>query len=64
MFHYLSLHKSHYYNDKHDGRALPYSDIYSDCLLRLPMFYELDPEIVANHVVGHFANIVPAISSI
>lgn len=64
VFHYLSLHKSHYYNDKHDGRALPYSDIYSDCLLRLPMFYELDPEIVANHVVGHFANIVPAISSI
>ena len=58
VFHYLSLHKSHYYNDKHDGRALPYS------LLRLPMFYELDPEIVANHVVGHFANIVPAISSI
>jgi dTDP-4-amino-4,6-dideoxygalactose transaminase len=41
VFHYLSLHKSHLYQDKHDGRALPYSDQYTDCLLRLPMYYEL-----------------------
>jgi dTDP-4-amino-4,6-dideoxygalactose transaminase len=62
VFHYLSLHKSHYYNDKHDGRQLPHSDIYSDCLLRLPMFYELDPTLVANNVIGHFANSVSATS--
>ena len=41
VFHYLSLHKSQYYRDKHDGRELPYSDHYTDCLVRLPMFYEL-----------------------
>lgn len=41
VFHYLSLHKSPFYHDKHDGRALPYSDHYTDCLLRLPLFYEL-----------------------
>ncbi|MDR1115196.1 MAG: dTDP-4-amino-4,6-dideoxygalactose transaminase [Tannerella sp.] len=41
VFHYLSLHKSPYYQDKHDGRMLPVSDLYSDCLIRLPMFYEL-----------------------
>lgn len=43
VFHYLSLHKSAFYSDKHDGRELPMTDHYSDCLLRLPMYYELDP---------------------
>lgn len=41
VFHYLSLHKSPYYGDKHDGRNLPNADRFSDCLLRLPLFYEL-----------------------
>lgn len=41
VFHYLSLHKSKFYADKHDGRSLPMSDHYSDCLVRLPLFYEL-----------------------
>lgn len=41
VFHYLSLHKSPYYGDKHDGRELVNSDMYSDCLLRLPFYYEL-----------------------
>jgi dTDP-4-amino-4,6-dideoxygalactose transaminase len=42
VFHYLSLHSSPYYHAKHDGRPLPQADRYSACLLRLPMFYELD----------------------
>jgi dTDP-4-amino-4,6-dideoxygalactose transaminase len=41
VFHYLSLHKSPYFQYKHDGRALPNSDHYTDCLVRLPMFFEL-----------------------
>lgn len=41
VFHYLSLHKSPYFIDKHDGRNLPNADKFSDCLVRLPMFYEL-----------------------
>ena len=46
VFHYLSLHSSPYYQDKHDGRMLPESDHYSDCLVRLPLFYDLtDGEI-------------------
>ena len=44
VFHYLSLHKSPYYLSKHDGRELPNSDLYSDSLLRLPMYYELTNE--------------------
>ena len=41
VFHYLSLHKSEFYKEKHDGRELPECDRYADCLLRLPMYYEL-----------------------
>ena len=41
VFHYLSLHKSPFYKDKHDGRELINADLYSDCLLRLPIYYEL-----------------------
>jgi dTDP-4-amino-4,6-dideoxygalactose transaminase len=41
VFHYISLHSSQYYLDKHDGRPLPNSDNFTAKLLRLPMFYEL-----------------------
>ncbi len=41
VFHYLSLHHSEFYKDKHDNRTLPHSDFYTDRLLRLPMYYEL-----------------------
>jgi len=41
VFHYLSLHASPYYKAKHDNRILPNTDRYSDCLIRLPFFYEL-----------------------
>jgi dTDP-4-amino-4,6-dideoxygalactose transaminase len=46
VFHYLSLHSSAYYADKHDGRALPECDRYADCLVRLPLFYDLKIEQV------------------
>lgn len=41
VFHYLSLHSSPYYQEKHDGRKLQNCDRYADCLVRLPMFYDL-----------------------
>ena len=41
VFHYLSLHNSAYYADKHDGRTLPECDRYADTLVRLPMYYDL-----------------------
>lgn len=44
VFHYISLHTSPFYLDKHDGRLLPQSDMYTDCLLRLPMYYDLEPD--------------------
>jgi dTDP-4-amino-4,6-dideoxygalactose transaminase len=41
VFHYLSLHNSEFYKNRHDGRELKNTDKYTDCLLRLPFFYEL-----------------------
>jgi len=46
VFHYLSLHTSPYYKNKHDGRILNETDRYSDCLVRLPMYFDLDSENV------------------
>lgn len=46
VFHYLSLHSSPYYADKHDGRELVECDRYADCLVRLPMYYDLQDEEV------------------
>lgn len=48
VFHYLSLHTSPYYEKKHDGRELPNCDKFADCLVRLPMFYELASDDVNN----------------
>ena len=42
VFHYLSLHKSEFYRSRYvDIPDLPICDCYADCLVRLPMFYEL-----------------------
>lgn len=41
VFHYLPLHSSPYYATRHDGRPLPWVDHYANCLVRLPLFYEL-----------------------
>jgi dTDP-4-amino-4,6-dideoxygalactose transaminase len=59
VFHYLSLHKSPYYKDKHDGRELEFSDMFSDCLLRLPFYYELsagDLDEVINTIKTFYKN--------
>ncbi len=53
VFHYLSLDKSPYYKDKHDGREMQNADRYTDCLLRLPMYYELSREDL-DYVILHF----------
>jgi dTDP-4-amino-4,6-dideoxygalactose transaminase len=47
VFHYLPLHDSPYYQPRHDGRALPNVMRYADCLLRLPLFFELSAEQVS-----------------
>jgi dTDP-4-amino-4,6-dideoxygalactose transaminase len=46
VFHYISLHSSEFYNKKHDGRNLIHSDKFTDCLIRLPLYFELNNEDV------------------
>lgn len=44
--HYLPLHKSEYYRNKHDGRILNMSEIYSETLVRFPIYYVLSDDQV------------------
>ena len=38
VFHYLPLHKSPFYRDRHDGRPLPESEGWAERMVRLPLF--------------------------
>ncbi|GAA0731607.1 dTDP-4-amino-4,6-dideoxygalactose transaminase [Aquimarina litoralis] len=44
VFHYLSLHKSPFYQRENKPKILKNSDNFANCLLRLPLYYELDME--------------------
>jgi len=48
VFHYLSLHKSDFYKEKSKSKKLLNADHYSDCLIRLPFYYELSEMQVEN----------------
>jgi len=48
VFHYQSLHKSPFYKLKYTGENLDNSDRYSDCLVRLPLFFELEQETIVS----------------
>ncbi len=42
VFHYIGLHNSEFYKNKHDNSTLPNCDHFTDCLLRLPLYYDLE----------------------
>lgn len=45
VFHYLSLYKSPFYQQQiHKPTQLPMSDLYTDCLLRLPLYFQLNQQ--------------------
>lgn len=59
VFHYLSLHKSPYFLDKHDGREMHFADQYAETLVRLPLFYDLskdDQEFICNTILAFYSN--------
>lgn len=60
VFHYLSLHLSEYYKNHSDSiPTLPNCDHYADCLVRLPMFYELkneEVELIINTINNFYHN--------
>jgi len=58
VFHYISLHKSEYYKSKHDERELNKADQYTECLIRLPFYYELQNKqvIYITNIIKQFFN--------
>lgn len=54
VFHYLSLHSSDFYAPQHDGRRLANCDRFADCLVRLPIFCELEERKVVDAVAKCF----------
>lgn len=57
VFHYLPLHSSSYYKDRHDGRDLPNCNRFADCLVRLPLYYELE-DIEIDHIIKYIKKFV------
>lgn len=57
VFHYLPLHSSPCFIDKHDGRALPNTDRFSSTILRLPFYYSLKKsqiKYIVDRITGFF----------
>lgn len=60
VFHYLSLEKSPFYSSKHDNRELPYSEQYTQRLVRLPMYYELketEVDFICDQIINFFKTV-------
>ena len=56
VFHYLSLHSSPFYAQKHDGRVLSQCDRYANSLIRLPLYYDM-----AESGIQYVANTIQSI---
>ena len=56
-FHYLSLHKSPYYRNEHIVENLPMSDLYSENLIRLPLYYDLSDDEI-DYITGKIGEFV------
>jgi dTDP-4-amino-4,6-dideoxygalactose transaminase len=46
VFHYICLHDSPYYTNKHDGREMPNAKKFEKCLVRLPLWVDMKEEQV------------------
>jgi dTDP-4-amino-4,6-dideoxygalactose transaminase len=46
VFHYICLHDSPYYKNKHDGRKMPNAKNYEVCLVRLPLWVDISEKEV------------------
>lgn len=62
VFHYLPLHKSPFYTSFNPRRQLINAERYSDCLIRLPMYFGMgltEIEYVVSQVEDFYRNIAP-----
>ena len=63
QFHYITLHDSPFYKKKHGSRSLPMAAHYQDCLVRIPLFYDLEDndinkiiELTCRFFISEFVN--------
>lgn len=54
VFHYQSLHQSEFYVNQNRNLSLPACERYSDCLVRLPFFYEIEEKEVIKRIQETF----------
>jgi len=60
VFHYLPLHSSPYFKDKHDGRELTNTDHFAGCIVRLPLYYSLKEKqirYITNKITDYFSGL-------
>lgn len=55
VFHYLPLHRSPFFTSRYQGEPLPNVERFADCLLRLPLYYEMT-DAQQDRVVDEIAN--------
>ena len=59
VFHYICLHDSPYYNNKHDGRKMHNAKKYEECLVRLPLWVnmtEKEVDYIIQKVIEFYKN--------
>jgi dTDP-4-amino-4,6-dideoxygalactose transaminase len=59
VFHYICLHDSPYYHEKHDGREMPNAKKYENCLVRLPLWVKMNDnqvDYVIQKVIEFYKN--------
>lgn len=57
VFHYQNLHQSPFFSSLYHGKELPNAQVYNDCLLRLPLFFDLtetDLDYISKAVISFF----------
>ena len=57
VFHYQSLHKSAFFKEKFQGDELINSEKFSNCLIRLPLYYDLEidqVDYITNYINEYF----------
>ena len=52
VFHYISLHRSPYFLKNSEDKILPETEKYTNCLVRLPLFFELETELVIKSLLN------------
>jgi len=58
VFHYISLHTSEYYLQNNQPDVLPQAERFTQCLIRLPFFFELEDheiQFISDHIKTFFA---------